>query len=169
MELIAATILGKPVTPCEAALTCLVIPVVRRSEQVVYADSKPPKMRSRSINSRSRTLSLHLIDIYMGRPIDFENYTFKEYYKAFEVVKTKYVRKIAQGSDEFGNFLYINNRVVRFTEFSPLKEPEAFFYNILLQQVAFRDECDLFFHHQTQENHMLRNVKLGVIFRISIH
>ena len=29
-ELIAATILAKPVTPCEAALTCLQIPIVRK-------------------------------------------------------------------------------------------------------------------------------------------
>ena len=57
IELIAATILGKPVTPCEVALTCLIIPIVKRSGHVVYANSKPPKIQSRLINSRSRTLS----------------------------------------------------------------------------------------------------------------
>ena len=90
LELIAATILAKSVTPCEAALTCLQTPIIRKSEQVVYIDSKPPKMRSRSINFRSRTFLLHPIGHYMNRLIKFKSYSFKEYYKAYEVVKTKY-------------------------------------------------------------------------------
>ena len=80
----------------------------------MYIDSKPP----RSINFRSRTLSLHPIDHYMGRPIKFESYSLNEYYKAYEVVKTKYARKIVQGRDEFGNYLYSNSRVVHFTNLS---------------------------------------------------
>ena len=72
-------ILRKLVSPCEAAFTCLVIEVVSRSEHIVDVDSKPPQMCSRSINSRSRLLSLHPIDLYIGSSIDFEYYAFKEY------------------------------------------------------------------------------------------
>ena len=57
----------------------------------MYIDSKPPELRSRSIKTRSRTLSLHPIDYYMGRSMDFEHCSFKDYYKTYEVTKMEYV------------------------------------------------------------------------------
>ena len=40
--------------------------------------------------------------------------------------------------------MYKNDRVVRYIDYNPIKDTEAFFYNILLQHIAFRSEVELY-------------------------
>lgn len=36
-----------------------------------------------------------------------------------------------------------DNRLVRFTDYNPKSQPEGFFYNLLLDRISFRNECEL--------------------------
>jgi hypothetical protein len=55
LKLIITLIKSKPISPIEAALTCLQIPIVQKNIGVKYIDSKPPHLQTKLL-SKSRYL-----------------------------------------------------------------------------------------------------------------
>lgn len=51
--------------------------------------------------------------------------------------------------DALNNEVHENRRLVRFTEYDPAHQTEAFFFNVLLRKLAFRNESQLI----SPENH----------------
>ena len=54
-----------------------------------------------------------------------------------------------------GNHLYKNTKVIRFTYYNLLSDAESFFYNVLLQQIPFKDESELFSIGITRHSYIL--------------
>jgi hypothetical protein len=164
LQIISAMVTAKPVTSTEAAMTCLNIPIVQRSVQVVYIDSKPPNMWTHYV-TKSRMFTIHSTVIYSHRHPDFENLPFKAYYNRFELVKERFITncRIFVGFDDIRNYLYENTKVVRFTDYNPLGAIESFFYNVLLQYVPFRVEIELFSPANRIESYILECKLRGLL------
>jgi hypothetical protein len=45
--------------------------------------------------------------------------------------------------DNLGYYVYTNNKLTRFTDFHPTYSPEGFSFNIIFQNICFRDEKEL--------------------------
>jgi len=70
-------------------------------------------------------------------------YTFTKYWKQFSPQQQELKKKKCLGKDKLGFFLYKSEHLVRFTDFNPGKHVEQFFFNILLNNVAFFKEREL--------------------------
>lgn len=148
----SALIMSKPVSPAEAALSLLQIPLIWASSKVTYVNSAPPALRCRTV-SRGGTVFPHAVDKYAARPADAETHTFYSYFSGHVIGQQSRVRNAEIiGQDVFGNNIFAyrdTERVVRFTDYHPVSQTEAFFFNLLLQKVPFRSETDLL----TPDNH----------------
>jgi hypothetical protein len=47
------------------------------------------------------------------------------------------------GKDVLSFIIYKNEKLVRFTDFHPIRNSEGFLYNVLLQKILFCDENNL--------------------------
>jgi hypothetical protein len=142
LQLISATITTKPVSPTEAALSCLQIPIISKNVGVKYVDSKPPNLHTKMV-TKSKILGFHPIDIYCAQPSNMAQYTFTKYWKQFSPQQQELKKKKCLGKDKLGFFVYKSEHLVRFTDFNPGKHVEPFFFNILLNNVVFFKECKL--------------------------
>ena len=75
LQLIFSLIISKPISPAEATLACLHIPIIQKSRIVRYIDSNPPILRTKLV-TKFRVLGFHPIDAYCNRPIAFDSMTF---------------------------------------------------------------------------------------------
>ena len=75
LQLIFSLIISKPISPAEATLACLHIPVIQKSRIMKYIDSTPPMLQTKLV-TKSRVLGFHPIDAYCNRLIAFESMTF---------------------------------------------------------------------------------------------
>jgi hypothetical protein len=136
LQLISATITAKPISPTEAALSCLQIPIISKRVGVKYVDSKPPNLCTKMV-TKSRILGFHPIDIYCAQPSNMAQYTFTKYWKQFSPQQQELKKKTCLGKEKLGFFLYKSEHLVWFTDFNPDKHVEPFFFNILLNNVIF--------------------------------
>jgi hypothetical protein len=70
-------------------------------------------------------------------------YTFTKYWKQFFPQQQKLKKKTCLGKDKLGFFLYKSEHLVWFKNFNLGKHVEPFFFNILLNNVAFVKEHEL--------------------------
>jgi hypothetical protein len=126
----------KLLSPIQVTLTCLQIPIVQKSIVVKYIDSKPPHLQIKVL-SKSRFLGFHPIDIYKFKPLKFEYLTFYEYFKKYELIKMVHPSFQQYEKDALSFIIYKNKKLVRFIDFHPIHNNEAFFYNVLLQKIPF--------------------------------
>jgi hypothetical protein len=103
LQLISTTIITKLVSPTEAALSCLQIPIISKSVGVKYVDSKPPNLRTKMV-TKSKILGFHPIDIYCVRPSNMAQYTFIKYWKQFSLQQQELKKKTCLGKDKLGFF-----------------------------------------------------------------
>ncbi len=82
LQLISATITAKHVSPTEATLSCLQIPIISKSVGVKYVDSKLPNLHTKMV-VKSKILGFHPIDIYCAQPSKMAQYTYTKYWKQF--------------------------------------------------------------------------------------
>jgi hypothetical protein len=151
--LISSLIIAKPVAPSEAALACLQVPIITKSRIVTYIDSKPPTLRTKIVTS-SHVLGFHPMDSYTNRPIEFENFTFTEYFTKYETDRMTRGRTAAVVRNNLGYFVYTNNKITRFTDFHPTYSREGFFFNIVLQNICFRDEKELLSNQNKEQSYV---------------
>ncbi len=142
VQLILATIPMKPISPNEAALSCLQIPIILKSVGVKYVDSKPPNLCTKMV-TKSKIFGFHPIDIYCMRPSIMAQYTFTKYWKQFFPQQQELRKKTCLGKDKLRFFLYKSEHLVWFTNFNLGKHVEPFFFNILLNNGFFSKEHEL--------------------------
>jgi hypothetical protein len=92
--------------------------------------------------TRSKNLGFHPIDVYMNWPFHFQNIAFIDYFTKYESNKLKHPSSKYHGEDNLGNYIYITNKLTKFTNFHPTYNIEGFCNNILLQNVCFQREID---------------------------
>ena len=82
LKVITAAILAKPVSPAEATLTMLQIPILQSSSPVDYVNSSPPELRTRKVLHGNEVVA-HAIDLYAARPscldAELQDMTFYTY------------------------------------------------------------------------------------------
>lgn len=144
LKLLSAAILSRPVSPCEAALFCLQIPIVPKSDTVVYVDSSPPNLRTRRFSKWASKPVVPPVDVYCGRPSTLHHLTFTQFFREY-ITRSSFVQSSDEfvGYDAFGSLVFRHSRLIRFTDFHPASQPEAYFYGILLNLCPFTDESDL--------------------------
>lgn len=145
LQLISAMTHSRPVHACEAALTHLKIPPVFSSCTVRAVSSQPPYLRTANV-SRGRSISMSPVDEYCMRHTSLEALTFTEYHKEYTMSRKDLPHStyelVAHETSfcEFKQYKFRKPPLTRFTQFHPRRSHEAFFYNVLLERVAFRDE-----------------------------
>jgi hypothetical protein len=92
--------------------------------------------------TKSKIFGFHPIDIYCAQPSNMAQYTFTKYWKQFSPQQQE-LKKTCLGKEKLGFFLYKSEHLVRLRDFNPCKLVEPFFFNILLNNVAFFKECEL--------------------------
>lgn len=148
------------------ALTHLQISTVHTSAAVTVINTAPPELRMRKC--RARVVFTADVDKYLARPPHplTEAIPLKQYFQNFTLTKEHKVRSTFVGKDGFGNLIYTvsegEEHIVRFTEYHPTSQPEAFFYNILLEKVPFRCEAELLSPENVEQSYLveckLRNI-----------
>jgi hypothetical protein len=109
-------------------------------------DSSPPALRSKIVlSAKSSSVVLHSIDRYCARLPCLEDLTFYAYFKQFDLSPKPKTHMQEVDQDAFGNFVYQrgSSSIVRFTDFHPAHQMEAYFFNVLLQHCPFRSEAML--------------------------
>jgi ATP-dependent exoDNAse (exonuclease V) alpha subunit len=157
LSLISAMVLSKPVSPCEAALHLLRIDTVRMPP-VLYVASTPPELRTRLVTGAAQRGKAKPapVDLYCSRPPSLHEVTFTQYFKQYSTgsaprcsvrVDGQPVQLQCVGRDTYGNFVHAlppeQPAIVRFTDYHPANQMEAYFYNVLLQHVPFQSEQEL--------------------------
>eukprot|EP00951_Prasinocladus_malaysianus_P020449 scaffold167289_cov21-Prasinocladus_malaysianus.AAC.1 len=150
----SAMFLSRPVSTQEAAMHLLGYSMIERSPSlsVEFISTPPPEKRMHIFKHDAACMDNvvpHAIDKYAGRPDSLENVTFTEYFQYYTTRKQKYTR--ANGSILCDGFTWDNQFVykrtaphlVRFSQYNPVHNPEAYFYNQLLAQKPFRSEASL--------------------------
>lgn len=92
-ELAAATVMSRPVCPCEAALLSTGVPLVSSDVDVTYVDTRPPAQRTCRICPAHTTYTegASAVTSYTARPygthggVDMDTITLPAYFELFEV------------------------------------------------------------------------------------
>jgi hypothetical protein len=173
-RLAAALWMTKPIVPTEAAVLVLGIPMVQQSRKVDAINTAPPLLRMRVAGFKFGGITTRPVDDYMNRPPAFEDMACRPYLRRF-VASTKRVAGLHHvGEDAMGKKVHDrlsdadgqpkgDTDIVRFTEYHPRSQPEAFFYNILLDSIPFRDEADLLSPDNKRQSYMTECVLRGIV------
>ena len=118
---------------------------VHMSTSVTYISSAPPELRTRVIQGAS--FAVPHVDRYAQRPSELQNVTFMDYFEQYEAFPPgkqpsddKVESLVGQTSDGRNVYKLKKRALVRFTDYHPVHQPEAFFYNVLLRHKPFRQE-----------------------------
>jgi hypothetical protein len=166
LSLISNFVTAKPVSPCEAALHLLGVPIVSIHPQVTYIDSSPPSLRRKiSFNYHNEPV-LSPIKKYTERPVACDDMSFTQFWHKCEVVTKSKQKKLATalGQTLTGDFVYqyAKDIVVRFTDFHPRHDTEAWCFQLLLERYPFRSENQLLSSHNTAESYFAECQHRGV-------
>ena len=105
LKLVSSAILSRTISGSEAALSCLKIKTIHRSDSVTFIDSSPPEKRT-SIYRKVSGICLHSTQVYAQRPVNLSDLTFYDYFTMYEVVRTPKATQELIGKDFIGNFVY---------------------------------------------------------------
>jgi hypothetical protein len=78
--------------------------------------------------------------------------TFSQYLTNFEYDKSQHPTLNCHGQDDLGNFIYKNKKITRFTTIPHTTQKK--YYNILLQNVSFQIENELFFASNFEKSYV---------------
>jgi hypothetical protein len=166
---IASLYFARPVSPCEAALGMLKVPVVQKSDAVLSTCSLLPQHRTRIApgNSRAFTITVAPVDKYMSRPEAAQDCTFYDYFRNYDITSSPTSVRGANlvGTDAFNNFVYRlpAPRIMRYTDYHPGHDSEGFFYNVLLQHIPFRSEEELLSPHNVERSYFVECFARGIL------
>jgi hypothetical protein len=145
LKAIATMRMSKPVSASTAAVTLLQIDTITKSSEVTKISSVPPALRMRFVSAAKNTY-LPPVDKYCARPSILSTITFVDYFRKYAIEKNKKKRQTPVGRDQLGNYIYFSSHIVRFTNYHPAHHTEAYFYNVLLNNVPFVSEAELLSH-----------------------
>jgi hypothetical protein len=153
-KLVAANVVNQLVSPGEAAMHMVGVPMVYLSTTVVVVSTAPPLRRMRVVTEHGRT-TLASVTKYEMRPEAVRALTL---YQFFDDHVLKHVKIPASpgevlvgpsiNSDIYGGYILYkrspdSDTIVRYTDAHPVHQTETFFYNLLLRRFAFDKETDL--------------------------
>ena len=173
-RLAAALCMTKPVPPSEAALMLLGIPVVQKSRTVHFLGTVPPMLRTRRV-TKWGGVTRKPVDEYLNRPPELADVPCLPYLRRY--LHTTKPRKdlFSMGKDATGSrFIYDRFRdaeggdkecteIIRFTDYHPKSQPEGFFYNLLLERLAFLDEAEILSPENKRQSYQTECVLRGFI------
>ena len=142
LKLMSSLIIARLVSPLEVELACLQIPIVQKIIVVKYIDSKPPTPRTKMV-TKSKVLGFYPIDIYYNGPHEYEDMTFTNYFKRFDMERICRHNVPSFGKDKLRFYIYETPKIMRFINFHPTHNSDAFFFNVLIHTIPFRFENDL--------------------------
>ena len=166
LKLIENFVMIHPVCPTEAVMLCAEAPIVEMSTSVKYVNTAPRGKRACTV-LRGDKAALHPLDDYASRPPSllhltlhqyFENYSFDKGFKPSQEDRLV-------GRDLNGKHVYELKapRVVRYSEFHPVCNMDAFFFNYLLARVPFMYESELLSHDNTDKSYFQECVMRGFL------
>lgn len=142
LKLISATILTKPIAPPEAAHNMLQYSIIELSDSPHFVNTAPPSMRSRA-TLRNACMCFPPVEHYIGRPASMSAETFTSFFRKF-ILRPSQLKNTTRfmGVTVSGQYIYAapSNYLVRFSDFHPARQTEAYAYNMLLDHVPFRSE-----------------------------
>ena len=92
--------------------------------------------------TRSRVLDFHPINIYCNKIHEYDDMTFTDYFKRFDMEKICRRNVTYFLKDKLGFHIYETHKITRFTDFHPIHNSEAFFFNVLLRTIPLKNEND---------------------------
>ena len=126
-----------------------------------YIKSKPPILNTK-ILTKFRVLGFHPINVYTNRLLQFENYSFIDYFTKYETNCFHIPNLLSYREDNLSYYIYEYNKVTRFTHFHSTHSSEGFF-NILLHTICFSNENTLLLLHNKQQNYVHECYSQGII------
>eukprot|EP00951_Prasinocladus_malaysianus_P000169 scaffold1283_cov18-Prasinocladus_malaysianus.AAC.1 len=148
----AALLLSRPVCAQEAAMHILGHSMIERSRSLAvdFISTPPPNKRMHIFKHKAQTagkVAAHAIDTYTARPDSLDHVTFIDYQRCYTRLKKAQCSDQNHyiGMDDLGNHIYERTcpKLIRFTDYNPVTNPEGYFYNQLLQLIPFRHESEL--------------------------
>jgi hypothetical protein len=98
-DVVGAAILSKPVSPAEAALIMLNIPIIQGDASVAYVDTHPPPSREVMVSGFSRgTQNVSDVARYLARPDTLKHLKFRTYFEKYEVRPLHHPHSPRQGT-----------------------------------------------------------------------
>lgn len=164
LKLITGMVLQKPLAPTECAFAMLKYPVITFSNTCHFVNSSPPDLRARTV-LRAASVCVPPVEVYCARPASMVDVTFTDFYKLYTMQKKKLKTKSFVGVTTFGDHIYAApaDYLVRFTDFHPSYQPEAYAYNVLLRNIPFTRETDLLSPDNNARSYVRELVLRGII------
>jgi hypothetical protein len=145
LQLINAMVITKPVSACEAAFVNSGNTIITTSDTVHYMPTSPPAQRIHMLCGR--TVCIPAVELYTARPACVEDLTLYEYFQSYVLRPNELKTRQSIGRDRSPKSNYVYHAppdyLIRFTDFHPIHQMEAYFYNVLLRRVHFRSEEEL--------------------------
>jgi hypothetical protein len=167
LKVLIAIYAARPVSISEAALTHLQIPIVSKSVGVEFIKTPLPEQRTRRFDERSRCFSVAPVDVYCGRPsvAELNGITLGDYFMDYLVTKDTRTRYRLVGEDAWSNRVYKlpYRRIVRFTDYHPVRHPEGFFYIVLLHHASFSAEEEFLSDDNDHRSYVLECFLRGIV------
>jgi hypothetical protein len=85
------------------------------------------------------------------------------YFKRFDMEKICRRNVTSFGKDKLGFYIYETQKITRVTDFHPIHNSEAFFFNVLLRTIPFRNENDLLFAMNIEKSYIRECHHRGII------
>ena len=96
------------------------------------------------------------MDNYTNRTKEFENFIFTEYFTKYKTDCMTRGRTSTVARENLGYFVHTNNKITSFTDFHPTYSPKGLFFNIMLQNICFKDEKELLSNQNTKRSYVYK-------------
>lgn len=131
LKLLSAALLSRAVSASHAAWTLSGKPWLVLSDAEHHVDTSPPELQRHRITPGK--------EVVVARLQELAHLTPKEYFRGFTVRDMEKIGK-SKAVYRTGDMLWVHANaedfIVTFTDFSPVHQPQGFFYNVLLERVA---------------------------------
>lgn len=164
LKLITGLVLQRPISPTEAAFNSLQMPVIQFSDTCHFIGSAPPELRSRIVTKANGVCIPH-VDIYCARPECMQHLTFYDFFKTIIYRDKPLQGKTLRAITTLGHYLYDapDGYLVRFTDYHPAHQTEAYAYNVLLRKIAFSHESQLLSIDNLSQSYTKELVLQGIL------
>lgn len=148
LKVFSAFLMSKPLSVTEAAMTNLSLSLVQYSTAPEKINKQPRNSRLATITPSRAGFVIHPVQIYENRPDCLEHVTFCRYFIDYHA-RSKTLEHAGMreyiGTDKSATPLhvYTAKRLIAFSNYPPSNHLHGFFFNVLLQRVPFRQECEL--------------------------
>jgi hypothetical protein len=146
-EALSQPFIASTARSCLSGEQCTYRLQVSMSQSVTYIPSDPVECRKRTVHGTNFLATA--LDLYGLRPLACIHLAYKPFFREYIVLRadrapprsSTLVGQTVDGSCRV--YAPAKPRIVRFSDPNPATKPEAYFYDLLLEHVPFRDESEL--------------------------